>query len=112
MDDFPLLSAIAYLPLLGALAIFFIPNVKQETTRLVALAASLGALALSLVLLFSFDHNAEFQFTERVEWLPDLGVSYSLGVDGIAVVLIALTTLLTSIAIVWSWDTVNKRTRE
>jgi NADH-quinone oxidoreductase subunit M len=112
VDDFPLLSAIAYLPLLGALVIFFIPNVTQATTRMVALVASLASFALSIVLLFAFDHNAEFQFNENVEWLPDLGVNYRLGVDGIAVLLIALTTLLTTIAIIWSWDTVNKRTRE
>lgn len=112
MDDFPLLSSIAYLPLIGAVAIFLIPNIRQETSRMVALVASLASFALSLILFFSFDKNDKFQFDEHVKWLPNLGVSYHLGVDGIAVVLIALTTLLTAIAIIWSWDTVNKRTRE
>src|SRR5918999_848947 len=112
VDDFPLLSAIAYLPLVGALIIFFGPRARPELARLVALVASLGSLALSIVLLLAFDHNAEFQFTEDVEWLPDLGVSYLMAVDGIAVLLIALTTLLTTISIVWSWDTITKRVRE
>jgi NADH-quinone oxidoreductase subunit M len=112
VDDFPLLSAIAYLPLVGALVIFFASRARPDLPRLVALVASLGSLALSIVLLLAFDHNAEFQFKEEVEWLPDLGVSYLMAVDGIAVLLIALTTLLTTISIVWSWDTITKRTRE
>jgi NADH-quinone oxidoreductase subunit M len=112
VDDFPLLSAIAYLPLVGALIIFFAPKARPELSRQIALLASLASLALSLVLLVAFDKNAEFQFEEQAEWLPDLGVSYYLGVDGIAVLLIVLTTVLTTISIVWSWDTVTKRTRE
>ncbi|MBA2752871.1 MAG: NADH-quinone oxidoreductase subunit M [Chloroflexia bacterium] len=112
MDGFPILSTIAYLPLLGALAIFFIPRVSQDTSRRIALGASALTFVVSLLLLFRFDRNAEFQFQETVSWLPGLGVSYALGVDGIAVLLIALTTLLSLIAIIWSWDTVNKRTPE
>nr|MDQ3044742.1 NADH-quinone oxidoreductase subunit M [Chloroflexota bacterium] len=112
MNGFPLLSTIAYLPLLGALVIFFLPRVSRETSRLVALLAAVASFVASLVMLFAFERNAEFQFTERREWLPGLGVSYFLGVDGIAVLLIALTTLLSLIAVIWSWDTVATRTRE
>ena len=118
MDGFPLLSAIAYLPLIGALVIFFTPRVSQETARRTALVAAAGSFVLSLIMLFAFDPDAPFEagrevpFQEKVEWLSGLGVSYFLGVDGIAVLLIVLTTLLSLIAIVWSWDTVNKRTRE
>ena len=112
MNGFPLLSTIAYLPLLGALVIFFLPRVRRETSRLVALLAAVASFVASLVMLFAFERNAEFQFTERREWLPGLGVSYFLGVDGIAVLLIALTTLLSLIAVIWSWDTVATRTRE
>jgi NADH-quinone oxidoreductase subunit M len=116
--DFPLLSAIAYLPALGALAIFFIPNVSRDTARAVALAAALGTFGLSLILLFGFDPGTPFQagekvaYQEKATWLSDVGVSYFLGVDGIAVVLIGLTTLLTVVAIIWSWDTINNRPRE
>ena len=65
MDSFPLLSAIAYLPLVGALIIFFIPHVSKETARAVALLTALGSFVLSLILLFGFDHNAEFQYEEE-----------------------------------------------
>lgn len=112
MDSFPLLSLIAYLPLIGALAILFAPRASDTLPRTVALATSLGSFALSLVMLFAFDRNAEFQFTEQFVWLEDLGVTYFMGVDGIAVLLIALTTLLSVIAIWWSWDTITVRTRE
>src|SRR5262249_50649049 len=112
VDSFPLLSVIAYLPLAGALIIFFIPNVTKETARAVALLSSLASFALSLVLFFGFDHNDQFQYKEEVTWLNDLGVSYRMGVDGLAVLLIALTTLLSVIAILWSWSTINNRARE
>ncbi|MER3438884.1 MAG: NADH-quinone oxidoreductase subunit M, partial [Chloroflexota bacterium] len=65
-----------------------------------------------VIMLGAFDKDASFQFEERVTWLNDLGVSYHMGVDGIAVLLIGLTTLLSVIAIIWSWDTVTTRTRE
>jgi NADH-quinone oxidoreductase subunit M len=116
--DFPLLSAIAYLPAIGALAIFLIPDVSKETARAVALLAAAASFVLSLVLLVDFDPDAPFTagtevpYQEKVNWLADVGASYFLGVDGIAVVLIGLTTLLSIIAIVWSWDTVNTRARE
>ncbi len=112
MDSFPLLSTIAYLPLVGALAILFAPKASSTMPRMAALVASLASFALSLVMLFSFERNAEFQFVENLVWLEDLGVSYLMGVDGIAVLLITLTTLLSVIAIVWSWDTVSDRARE
>jgi NADH-quinone oxidoreductase subunit M len=116
--DFPLLSAITFLPAIGALLIFFIPNVSREIARTVALVAALASLALSIYLLFAFDPHAPFvagqsvPYQEKVNWLSDLGVTYFLGVDGIAVVLIGLTTLLSAIAIIWSWDTINSRPRE
>jgi NADH-quinone oxidoreductase subunit M len=116
--DFPLLSAIAYLPAIGALLILFIPNVSKETARAVALVSALASFVLSVILLFDFDPHAPFQagqsvpYQEKINWLSDLGVTYFMGVDGIAVVLIGLTTLLSLIAIVWSWDTINNRARE
>jgi len=116
--DFPLLSAIAYLPAIGALIILFLPNVSKETSRTVALVAALASFALSVFLLFDFTPDSAFQadktvpYQEKIDWLSEIGVSYFLGVDGIAVVLIGLTTLLTVIAIIWSWSTVTNRPRE
>ena len=112
MDSFPILSLIAYMPALGALLILFLPRASSTLPRQIALATSLVSLVLSLIVLAQFDRTAEFQFTEQRVWLRDLGVSYFLGVDGVAVLLVALTTLLSTIAIIWSWDTVRTRQRE
>jgi NADH-quinone oxidoreductase subunit M len=83
-----------------------------DLARKIALGVSLVSLVLSLVLLAQFDRNAEFQFTEHVVWLDALGVSYFLGVDGISVLLIVLTTIITTLSIIWSWDTIHVRQRE
>ncbi len=112
MDSFPILSLIAFLPALGALGILFAPKASETLPRQIALAMSLGSFVLSIVMLLAFDRNASFQFTEHKVWLSDLGVSYFMGVDGIAVLLIVLTTLLSVVSIVWSWDTIKVRQRE
>jgi NADH-quinone oxidoreductase subunit M len=117
VTNFPYLSALTFLPMLGALVIFFIPRISQGAARSIALLTSLGSLLISLVVLFRFDPQAPFEagvtvpFQERIEWGREIGASYFLGVDGIAVLLIALTTLISVIAIIWSWDTVNTRVR-
>ncbi len=112
MDSFPLLSLIAFLPALGALGILFAPKASATLPRQIALGSALISFVLSMVMLIAFDRDATFQFTEHKVWLKDLGVSYFMGVDGIAVLLIVLTTLLSLIAIIWSWDTIKVRQRE
>jgi NADH-quinone oxidoreductase subunit M len=110
--DFPLLSAITYAPLIGALLIFFLPNMTRERARAIALVSGTVSFILSIWLLGAFDKNAEFQFVEHVSWLKGLGASYHLGVDGLAVPLIGLTTLISLIAIGWSWNTITFRAPE
>ena len=112
MDSFPILSIIAYLPALGALAILFAARSSETLPRQIAVVVSALSFVLSVFLLFGFDKNAEFQYTEHRTWLSDLGVSYFLGVDGIALLLIVLTTLISLIAVIWSWDTIKVRHRE
>jgi len=110
--DFPLLSAIAYIPVIGALLIFLVPNTTRESARQIAVGAAAISFALSIYMLFAFDHNDKFQFDEHKTWLKGLGASYHLGVDGLAVLLIALTTLLSLVSILWSWNTISVRARE
>lgn len=115
MFDWPILSTITYLPLLGALFIFLIPG-EEETVnrnaRAVALWTTLAAFILSLVMLFEFDGgSAELQFREHADWLGG-GMDYVMGVDGISVLFIILTTSLMPLCILASWTSVKTRIRE
>src|SRR5687768_13368944 len=107
-----------FLPMLGALVIFFIPRITQEAARSIALVTTLGSLLISVVVLAGFDPQAPFQagapvpFQERINWGQEVGASYFLGIDGIAALLLVLTTLISVVSIIWSWDTVNTRVRE
>ncbi|WP_135466458.1 NADH-quinone oxidoreductase subunit M [Crenalkalicoccus roseus] len=113
---FPLLSLITFLPLAGAAIIMFVRGDEQvvaQNARWTALWTSLVVFALSLILWFQFDRSsAEFQFEERLEWLPEFGVGYRMGVDGISVLFVLLSTALTPICILASWEAITARVRE
>jgi NADH-quinone oxidoreductase subunit M len=112
MDNLPILSMTAYAPLVGAIVIFAFRGIQREQARLIALIAMAASFIFSLSMLLDFDKNDQFQFTEHVKWLPDLGVSYSMGIDGISLVLIVLTTFIGLLATIWSWDAITYRGRE
>jgi NADH-quinone oxidoreductase subunit M len=118
VETFPYLSVLTFLPMVGALVILLIPHISQSTARTVALITAVGSFVVSILAYLRFDPNAPFNadnpvpLQERIEWGREVGASYFMGVDGIAILLVLLTTLFSVIAIVWSWDTVNTRTRE
>lgn len=112
MDSFPILSILTFLPVVGAIAIMVLGKDNSMAPRQIALGTTLLTFVLSLIMLFEFDRNDSFQFTEHHVWLKDLGVSYFMGVDGISVLLIVLTTLIAVVSVIWSWGTVVKRERE
>ena len=115
MGDWPLLSLIIFLPLVGALFIFMIrgePGLAARNARNVALWTSLINFALTLLLWGSFDTStAEFQFVEQAPWI-DESISYHLGVDGISLLFVVLTGLLTPICILASWESIQDRVKE
>ena len=91
-----LLSFTLWVPLLGAIALLFLPNSNGRLIKLVALAASGISLLASLWLAAAFDKSsAAMQFTETRTWVPEMGMTYALGVDGIALVMVLLTTIVT-----------------
>ena len=104
METFPYLSVLTFLPMVGALVILFIPHISQSTARTVALISALGSLLVSVLAFMRFDPNAPFDASgpvplqERINWGKEVGASYFLGVDGIAMLLILLTTLISAIA--------------
>ncbi len=99
------LSLILWLPLAGALVLLFVPRERVETIRLLALATSLVTFGLSVGAVLAFDrsHAGAMQFVEQRPWIPSIGASYHLGVDGLSLPLVVLTTLLTLLCIVYSW---------
>lgn len=113
---FPLLSLITWLPLVGGAAILSMrgdEEVIATNARWAALWTSLIVFALSLLLWSEFDRGeAGFQFVENVPWLPEFGVGYRMGVDGISVLFVLLSTLLTPICILASWEAVRRNVRE
>jgi len=111
--DFPILSLLIFLPLAGALILFFIPGSQKDALRTTAFGVALLNFFASLILLFYFDDSTHrMQFVERFKWIPDVGAEYHLGIDGISLLLILLTTFITVIAVLCSWSAVEERVKE
>jgi NADH-quinone oxidoreductase subunit M len=97
----------------SAALIALLPGMSGRTIRWVATALSLAEMAFSLPLWWRYQPgDATWQFAEQHTWIPALGASYRLGVDGIAVLLALLTTVLTPIVVISAWSAVEKRERE
>ncbi|CAL9473118.1 NADH-quinone oxidoreductase subunit M [Streptomyces sp. Tu 3180] len=102
--SFPLLTATAALPAIGAIATAAVPAARRTAAKWLALLFSLATLVLAIVVLVRFDPDGDrYQLTESHAWIADFGVRYELGVDGIAVALIALTALLIPFIVLAGW---------
>ena len=112
--DFPILTYMVFVPIIGAfIVMLFFPREKTAAIKNFTLLVSLITLALSLWLLPAFDaNNVRMQFVEQYTWIPSIGVTYFMGLDGISILLIVLTTLLTSISILCSYKAVEEREKE
>ncbi|MDQ2965005.1 MAG: NADH-quinone oxidoreductase subunit M, partial [Chloroflexota bacterium] len=112
-SSLPLLSLITFIPLLGALVIAFLPKDDHRSIRWTALAVALVSFALSLLMLIGLDPAARgFSYVERLDWIPVFGVQYKVGVDGLAAVLVVLTTTLSWISILASFGPIRERLKE
>ncbi len=110
MSNWPLLSLLIWLPILGGALVLALGNTRANAARWVSIAIAVVALVLSIPLLTGFDHaTAALQFLERREWIPAYDIQYHLGADGISVALIALTTLTTLLVLVGAWTAIDKR---
>ncbi|MFN7039349.1 MAG: NADH-quinone oxidoreductase subunit M [Alphaproteobacteria bacterium] len=116
MKDFPLLSIIIFLPLFAALSLLFIRNNNEasiKTSRKMALIFAFIEFLLSTLLVFNFDKKeAGFQFVEKYVWIKKFNINYHLGIDGISLFFIILTSFLTIICILASWENVKIRVKE
>jgi NADH-quinone oxidoreductase subunit M len=115
-EHWPILSLVTFLPLVGAAFILLVRGddaVVARNARMVALWTSLITFALSLYLWVYFDPaNPGFQFVEKREWMTPFGITYHMGVDGISMLFVLLSTLLTPLCILASWESIEKRVKE
>ena len=107
MTGFPWLTLLIFIPLAGAMAVFV---VKETTVRLTALAVTVADLLISLPLWWLFDASSgQMQFMESARWIPSLSINYRLGLDGISLPLVLMTTVLMPLCILISWHSIEKK---
>ena len=106
--DIPLLSIIVFLPLLGSLLLLLLRG--EKLLKSTAIVVSLLTFAVSLVLFFTWAAGeAGMQFQEVIPWYPELGINYHVGVDGVSLVLVLLTTFLMPLVLLFSWEGVHDK---
>src|SRR6195256_2683689 len=107
------LSIILFTPLVGALVILLIDKRNESAIRWIANIVTLVGFVISVPLWFWYNpQGPDFQFVERFPWIPSVGAEYFLGVDGLSALLILLTTMMGSIAILSSWTAITERVKE
>jgi NADH-quinone oxidoreductase subunit M len=115
MVDWPILTAVTFLPLVGVLLILFIRDegeAARKNIRSIALITTVVTFLLSLLIWIGFDTaNPGFQMVEKTDWL-DSGISYHMGVDGISMLFVILTTFLMPLCILASWEAIDKRVKD
>ena len=110
--QFPILSVLILLPLLAGILLLFMPRQKNNLIRGIALATALLTLGITVFLYLAYDrHLAGYQFVEKMDWLPALGISYHLGVDGFSLPLELMAGLVVASGVLVSWR-VEDRARE
>jgi len=116
MSSWPILSLITFLPLVGALFCLIVSGPKEavdRNCRSVAIVTTTATFLISLLLWVRFDPTkAGFQFEEKLAWVPALNIGYHAGIDGISLFFVLLSTLLTPICILASWESIKVRVKE
>ncbi|MRR12195.1 hypothetical protein EG835_06955, partial [bacterium] len=106
--EFPLLTLIVFLPLAGAIVVALLGDRRAGAARWTAALVAAADLALVAVLVSGFDVALGMQFVEKHAWVPQVGITYHLSVDGMSLAMLALSSLLSLLAIVASWNTEKK----
>jgi NADH-quinone oxidoreductase subunit M len=107
-----LLTLLIALPVLGALVVALTRRESEDLQKGLGLGAASVTFAASLLLVSGFRDVPAMQFVERAEWIPAWGISYFVGIDGLSLWLVILTTLLTPLALLGSWTSIHGRVRE
>src|SRR6185503_5421259 len=106
------LSFLLIIPLVGAVLTALVPRDREELSKWLALAVALLNLLVSLPLYFNFTDQTGYQAEEFAAWIPSLNINYHVGIDGISLFLVLLTTFLSVLAIYSSWTAVTKQVKE
>src|SRR6266436_3088609 len=107
-----ILSIVLFTPLVGLLVLLFIPSSNARAIKVWANVAAFAGFVVSLPLVFNFDRTKDFQFVEKAPWIPSIGATYHLGIDGIGLLLVMLTTVIGFLAILASWTAITDRLKE
>ncbi len=107
-----ILSIVLFTPLVGLLVLLFIPSSNARAIKLWANFAALAGFLVSLPLAVQFDAKKDYQFVEKAPWIPTLGATYHIGIDGLGLLLVMLTTAIGVIAILSSWNAIHDRLKE
>ncbi|MBM4167447.1 MAG: NADH-quinone oxidoreductase subunit M [Ignavibacteria bacterium] len=111
--QFHLLSYLILTPLVGGVLLLFLNKEQEAAAKTLALAISIGVFVMSLFAYFQFDvTKTEMQFVENIPWIASLNIGWHLGIDGISLLLILLTTFLTPIALLSSWNSITKNVKQ
>ena len=109
MNQTGLLSIVLWLPTLGALALLLVPRERIAAQRWLALIAALATFVASIPLYVFFVSGVPgFQFVDQIAWVPSWGITYAVGIDGVSLWLVLLTTFITPITLISTWDSVHK----
>ena len=107
-----MLSIVLLTPLVGFLVLLLIPSSKERAIKLWANIASFAGFLVCLPLVLGFDRAKDFQFSEQANWIPSIGASYHLGIDGYSLLLVVLTGLVGWLSILASWKAIDTRLKE
>ncbi|HSH85368.1 MAG TPA: NADH-quinone oxidoreductase subunit M [Guyparkeria sp.] len=113
LDSWPILSLLVWLPIVAGLAVMLFGNQRARAARWFALVVSMVVFVISLGLIVGFNtQTAAMQFTEHLAWIPAFGINYALGVDGISMPLLVLTTFTTVLVIVSAWEVIKDKAHQ
>ena len=110
---YPILSTLIFVPVIGAGIILLLSRTQEKLIKMVALVVSIIVFILSLPLFTEFDKSTHLmQFVEKHQWIPDWNITYSLGIDGISVLFVLLSTLVTILCVLISWNSIKVKLKE
>ncbi|PIX88261.1 MAG: NADH-quinone oxidoreductase subunit M, partial [Nitrospirae bacterium CG_4_10_14_3_um_filter_44_29] len=111
--NFPILSALIFLPVAGAALLLLISRSNESLIKWISLIVSTAAFIISIPLFTEFNKSTHLmQFTEKHSWIPSLNINYSLGIDGISILFVLLSTLITILCVLISWNSIKAKVKE